>query len=280
MTKITELFPYNKMTRKQLALLVPAAVILAAAVGSTVAMVGPNHVDSNQYACTSTTVDLRSPPDFMSNSVELVVLVNGSSSASISQQVVQSNDRTEVDIDVEYDDGSVAISGETVENGSLVLSVTRDGTVVNESVVVNGSTEQVVFHLDKNGDVHISRKENSSDCLCNADSAESEVNVDADGIEVDIGDADDTDADHETDGGRNVDCSESVACTCSDSSAKISPPVRRSADSTGTGVSVGRVIVRPNLLVGLAMPGLTADCAGTATGAIIDCPPGHEDSSG
>jgi hypothetical protein len=242
------------MMRTRLLLLVPAAVVFAAAVGGTTVV-----IDSDQtFSCVHTPVELTLPPDFMSNSADIVVLVTGRSSAGISQEVVQSNDRSRVDINVEFDEESVAISGETVENGSLVLNVTLDGTVVNESVVVNGNDEQLVFHVDSNG-----------------------IRVDVnDGVEVDNGDTDDSDANHETDGGRDVDCSESVSCTCSDSSAEISPPVRRLPDSTGTGVSVGRVIVRPNAFVGLEMPGRTVDCASTATGVTIDCPPEHENPGG
>lgn len=169
------------MIRKRLPLLVPAIVVFAAAVSGTAVM-----GDSNQsnHACAGTSLDMTSGDD--TSSVDLVVLVNGSSDVSINQHISQSNGRSHVDIDVEYGDEQLTIAGETTKNGTLVLNVTGEDTVVIESVVVNESTDHViVFHIDRNGDVRISRKENASECLCDTDAAESNVNDGMNRVSVD-----------------------------------------------------------------------------------------------
>lgn len=256
------------MTGKRLLLLVPAAVVLAAAVvaaavAGTAAVVGSNQ----STTCAKTSVDLGSQgsgDDDSSSSVNLVVIANGSgtSSVSVSQRVVQSDGRSEVDIDVEYGDQSLTITGETVENGSLVLNATRNDTVLNESIVVNGSDDRdVVVRIDGNGDLRISREDEPGGCACDASLVDFGVTVGTD----------DDDAGNETDGGREIDCSGSVVCQCSDSATEISPPVRQSRDSTRTGIGVMRVFVRPTDFAGLAMPGRAVDCTDAADGATSGC---------
>ena len=162
------------MTQKRLLLLIAVAVVLAVAVSGTTAMdssdSGTTTMDNSDQrtSCTKTSVNLGSQGSGdanLSSSVNLVVLVTGSSSVSTSQQIVQFNGQTEVDIDVDYGDESLRISGETVENGSLVLNVTRNNTMFNETVVVNSSDDRdLVIHVDGNSDVHISRESDVSGC--------------------------------------------------------------------------------------------------------------------
>lgn len=249
------------MIQKRLLLLVPAAVVFAAALSGTAAVVGDAQ-DSTNSSCTRTAVDLSSA-DGDSNSVDIVVLVSASSSTSVSQQISQFDSRVEVDIDVGYDDGTVAISGESIENGSLELEVTHNDTVVNESLVVNGSDDRaLVFHIDSNRDINISREEDPDKCLCETGTTESEVRIDGD----------DSDDPYETDGGRNVDCSESDSCTCSDSSTELSPSPDRSSATPGPQRNVMRVVTHSPELVGLAKPGRVFDCGGQSVESPADCP--------
>lgn len=242
------------MIPKRLLLLVPAAVVFAAAVSGIAAEMNSNQEDTNNYSCARTSVQLSTDGD--SNNVDIVVLVDGNSSTSISQQIVQSNARSEVDIDVAYGDRTLTISGETVENGNLVLKATRNGTVLNESIVVGSSDDRaLMFRVDKNGELHVSRAENVGD-----DTESTEAGFDSD------------DSVYETDGGRNVDCSDSVPCTCSGSSTDISSPPRGSSAQHTSGVNVLGIVTRSNEFVGLEKPQWTTDCRSTGSEATADCP--------
>lgn len=161
------------------------AAVASVAIAGTTAM-GLGQTDST--SCTCSTVDLES------GSVTLVVLANGTDagSLSVSQQVSQTNDYVRVRIDAEHDGTSVEIAGETVENGSLVLNVTRNGEVVNENVVVDGSeTGAVVFHLESDGVRVSTDEETPPECNCDdvlPDVGDAAVLNDADGSDVaDIG---------------------------------------------------------------------------------------------
>lgn len=135
------------------------AIVTAVTSGAIVgtAATGTNPTDSTSCSCT--TIDMEG------GSVTLAVVTEGAGSTSVSQQVSQTNGDASVQMDVDYGDTSVEIAGETAENGSLVLDVTRDGET-QESVVVDGETETVVFHLSSGG-VRVSTDEElPSECTC------------------------------------------------------------------------------------------------------------------
>lgn len=153
------------------------AIVTAVTSGAIVgtAAMGPTPTDST--SCTCSTIDLDS------GSVTLAVLSEGTGSASVSQQISQVNGDARVEIDVDYGETSVGISGETAENGSLVLNVTQDGEVVNESIVVDGAeTETVVFRLDSDGVRVNTDEELPSECMCGEIDADvaSDVDVESD----------------------------------------------------------------------------------------------------
>lgn len=187
------------MTRTS-ALILATALVVSVAGAAATAGIGAT---GDSTSCTCTSVDLQS------GSVDLVVLANRTGGASVSQQIVQNGDRVRVTIDLEYDSTSVEIAGETVANGSLVLTVTQDGDVVNDSVVVNGSeSDSVVFHVDPD-DVRITREDVPCERVCeddvtvddghqpgDGDDPSVDVNV-GDGVEVNV-DADGADSPEHT----------------------------------------------------------------------------------
>jgi len=125
-------------------------------------------------SCTCSTIDLES------GSVTLAVLAEGAETASVSQQVSQVNGDARVHIDINYGGTDVEISGETASNGSLVLSVTRNGEVVDENIVVAGDeTDTVVFHLHSDGVSVSTDEEVPSECTC----GQIDVNVSS-GVDV------------------------------------------------------------------------------------------------
>lgn len=138
------------------ALAIATVVVTSAAIAGSAAT---NVSRTDGTSCTCSTVDLEG------ESVTLVVLAN--ETGSISQQVSQTNDDVRVRIDVKHGDTSVEIAGETAENGTLVFDVTRNGEVVNESVVADANEiGTIVFHLEPDA-VRISTAEEApSECPC------------------------------------------------------------------------------------------------------------------
>lgn len=258
------------MTRNRLLILVPAAVVFAAIGAGITAVDSASTGRSQSTACACTTVHGGN----QSTPVTVAVIVNGSgaSSANVDQQTVQSDGRIRVDISIRYGDETTTISGKSAENGSLVFNVTRNGTVVNESLVVDSSENQrVVFHVDSdNDDIRITRG-NTSSCPCDVngngilgenvfgeDDAGGGVQVSVnedDGVEVNVS-GDETRCESDEKSGN--DCA--TACTCSSSSAELSPPPRRDSGSFETGAGVMRAVVRSSDLVGLVIPDRSTDC--------------------
>lgn len=167
------------MTRNRLLLLVPATLVFAAVAGAIVAVMESSEStkSSGNFASTRTSVNVPSG-DGDANSVDVVVLVDGSSSTSVEQQVVRSGGRSEVDVDVSHDYGALTISGETTGNGRLVLRVVRDGTASSERFVVDGSDDRaLVVRVDGNGDVRVGRTEPSDEDPCDPGAVDPNVDV-------------------------------------------------------------------------------------------------------
>lgn len=167
------------MIRTSVLALATVTVVASAAIVGTAAW-DPSRTDGT--SCTCSTIDLASGP------VTLVVLADGTegASTSVSQQVSQVNDRARVRIDVDHGGTSVEIAGETVSNGSLVLNVTRDGEVVNESVVADpDEIGTMTFRLGSDGvDIHTD-EERPSECSCD-DVDVADVRTDEDGDDSDV----------------------------------------------------------------------------------------------
>lgn len=133
------------------------AVISAAIAGTVVTETGQTS------SCACSTVNLES------GNVTLAVLAEGTETGdlSVSQRVTRTNGHAHVRIDAKHDDTAVKIAGETDENGDLVLNVTRNGEVVNDSVVVDASeVETVTFRLEPDGVRITTGEESPSECSC------------------------------------------------------------------------------------------------------------------
>lgn len=223
-------------------------------------------------SCACSTVDLES------GSVTLAVIADGAGSTSVSQRVSQVNGDARVRIDVKYDGTDVEIAGETAANGNLVVNVTRDGEVVNESVEIDAEeTDVVAFRLESDG-VRIST-EKGTECPCETvDDIDVDVpgaedtNVNVGNVEVNVpgldrGDSeahahqeiDDSDenfqsqrnaAEGDANATKGTECGESPSGD-EQPSADISPN-DRPASTSGTASNVFRAVVRPNDLAGLA----------------------------
>lgn len=217
-------------------LLAALVVSLAGAAGAGVGVAS----EGDSTACTCTSVDLQS------GSVDLVVLADetGGSGASVSQQVIQNGDQARVSIDLEYDSTSVEIAGETVANGSLVLTVTQDGDVVNDSVVVNASeSESVVFHVEPD-DVRITREDEPCEQIC-----EDDVSVidghpvdDGDGPSVEVNVGDGVDVNVDAGGPDSAKSDECKNASAEDARAGATD----SSSATAIGVNELKLVSQPN----------------------------------
>jgi hypothetical protein len=241
------------MIRKSALVIATVVAMISAAIAGA-ATTNVSRTDGS--SCTCSTIDLES------GSVTLAVLTDGDgkSSASVSQQVSQVNDHAHVRISIEFGETSVKIEGETAENGSLVLNATRNGEVVNQTVVEDGNGEQtVVFRVDADGNVDITR-EDDPDCtsacgiddgvnvdikddLPDGDGLDVEMNV-TDGVEVNVSD-DETTAD-------SAECATSTGERRQGQSTDLSRPSERSSAVSRIGSGVLRVVVRSPPVEGLA----------------------------
>lgn len=246
------------------------AVVVAVASGAIVGTATTDVSRTGDTSCTCSTIDVGS------GSVTLVVLANGTGGTSVNQQISQTNGHTQVHIDVEYGETSVKIEGETVTNGSLVLNVTRNGAVVNQSVEVSGDEEQtLVFHVDGNENVRITREDELKTCesVCGLSDG---VNVDVqddvgDGVgtdvEVNVGDEIEVNvSDDETpDVASDTECAKPTV-EDEEGSSDISRPPKHSSVATSVGTGLLQVVVQSPPVAGLATPDGGNDCGKTTEG--------------
>lgn len=243
------------MIRQSAVVLVLSTVVFAAVVSGVVVVNGQNQ----NAACTCTTFRGDSAQTSTAN---LAVVVDGShSSVSTNQRTVQSDGRTRVHVVVRFDGESITVSGETAENGTLVFNVTRNGTPVNESVVLRSSENRtLVVRVNRDGAVRITRNDES---VCDPSAVATGANLEIGGIDIGGGEGDADDS---------FGCTTAnSSCTCSASSTELSPPVRRMPASAEGGVDTFRAVVRSSDLEGLERPGLPNDCAGVDSEATADC---------
>lgn len=158
------------MTRNTILLITSLVVVSTAVAGIATARSGAT--SNNSTSCTCATIDIGS------DSLRLVVLVEGNDGGvSTSQQVLQLEDRTRINVNTEFGDESLDISGEDTENGSLAFDVTHNGTEVEEDlVVVPAETEYLVFRVGGETPVSIERTASAPD-ECRCDTGDSAVDV-------------------------------------------------------------------------------------------------------
>jgi hypothetical protein len=251
------------------------ALVTSAAVVGTAAMEG----NQSDVSCSCATVDLES------GSVTLVVLTEGIESSSVSQRVSQTNGQVDVSIDVEYGETAVEIAGETAPNGSLVLNATRNGEIVNETVISDASeTGVVAFRIGPDGIKVDATDETPSACRCEAadgiagsdaergDGGGGDVNVNAGNVEVNVpvlesGNSSASSEQIIRDGsgsrsddanGSNDDCEAERLDGDSRVDASRSD---RSSNASGSAVNELRVVIQSNGVAGLRTVGCDRDTA-------------------